>query len=108
MAPAELSIVDVEGARHTLALVGELDLATVPGLEHAVTRACGAGAQHVVLDFGGVEFLDSMGLHAIMRLRRRTGRISVVHASSHVRRVFEVIGIPLDDAPDDGRAATAA
>src|SRR5205085_2774369 len=49
MWPTHLGIIDVEGARHTLALTGELDLETAPALELAVSRACEAGARSPLL-----------------------------------------------------------
>ena len=55
-----------------------------------------------------VQTVGSTGLHTILRLRRRAVRLSVVHASAAVRRVFEVTGVPLDDAEGAARTSTAA
>ena len=90
------------------ALVGELDIATAPALEEAAMRAWADGAEQLVLDCSGLDFIDSTGLHTILRLRRRAVRLSVVHASAAVRRVFEVTGVPLDDAEGAVRTSTAA
>jgi anti-anti-sigma factor len=94
MWPAHLGIVDVEGARHTLALTGELDLETAQVLEGAVLHACEAGARHVALDCTGLDFIDSTGLAAIARLRREGIQLSVIHESDIVRRLFELTGVP--------------
>jgi anti-anti-sigma factor len=36
-------------------------------LEEAIVEACAAGATELVLDMGGIEFMDSTGLRAILR-----------------------------------------
>jgi anti-sigma B factor antagonist len=61
----------VNGSSHTIALSGELDIASAPVLEEAMIEACSAGAREVVLDLGGLEFMDSTGLRAILRGKAR-------------------------------------
>lgn len=48
-----------------LRVTGELDLATAPQLRSSLTDALN-GAEEVVLDLGGVGFIDSTGLAAII------------------------------------------
>lgn len=57
----------VRGDRYTIVLSGELDVASAPMLEDALTEASQSGAHELVLDMGGIEFMDSTGLRAIMR-----------------------------------------
>ena len=47
-----------DGAGQLVAVSGELDLATVPGLE----RALGAASGQIVLDCRGLSFKDALGL----------------------------------------------
>jgi len=62
MRPAQLvTITEVEDGTHTIGLVRELDFATAPTLEEAISRACADGAEHVVLDLSGLDFMDSTG-----------------------------------------------
>jgi anti-sigma B factor antagonist len=61
----------VESDRHTIALSGELDLASAAVLEDALAEACSAGAREIVLDMSGLEFMDSTGLRAIVRGKAR-------------------------------------
>jgi anti-sigma B factor antagonist len=61
----------VDGNRHTIVLTGELDVASAPVLEEALTDACDSGAREVVLDMSGLEFMDSTGLRAIIRGKAR-------------------------------------
>jgi anti-sigma B factor antagonist len=57
----------VQGGLHTIFLSGEVDVSSSQMLEEAIVEACSAGAKEVVLDMGGIEFMDSTGLRAILR-----------------------------------------
>jgi anti-sigma B factor antagonist len=79
---------------HLVELVGEIDIATSPTLQTAL-EAVPEGDVH--LDFTGVPFLDSSGLHVLDRLRRtrdeRGDRVILHGTQPPVRRVFEVTGL---------------
>ena len=47
--------------------VGELDLATVPILDAELAGLRDAGFPHLILDLAGLDFIDSTGLHCILR-----------------------------------------
>lgn len=55
------------GPAPTVHLAGEMDLGCVDTLREAVDEAA-RGAQLVVLDFAGVEFIDSSGTGIFVRL----------------------------------------
>jgi anti-sigma B factor antagonist len=57
----------VQSERHTIFLSGEVDVSSSQMLEETIAEACSAGATEVVLDMGGIEFMDSTGLRAILR-----------------------------------------
>jgi anti-sigma B factor antagonist len=59
--------VRVQDECHTIFLSGEVDVSSSQMLEEALLDACSAGAREVVLDMGGIEFMDSTGLRAILR-----------------------------------------
>jgi anti-sigma B factor antagonist len=79
-----------------LTLGGELDLATVPLLQEQLDRAM-RGRRAVVVDLSGLRFIDSSGLHMLMRAERQLhatgGRLGLVYGSRAVRRVFELTGL---------------
>jgi anti-sigma B factor antagonist len=96
-----------DGGRARLALTGELDLAEVPTLEAAIPNL--APGEVLVVDLRDLTFIDSSGIHVLMRLdtaARDDGWVLVLvrgrpavqrvldlcHLSDHVRTV---------DAPDD-------
>src|ERR1019366_5842160 len=84
------------GERYTLALRGELDLAAARQVDAAARRVCGEGAREVVIDLGGLDFMDSTGLRALlscMHLCEERGcAFSVTPGRPQVERLFEVVG----------------
>jgi anti-sigma B factor antagonist len=87
----------IDGERHLLVLGGELDIGSAAALEATLAEACAAGAKEVVLDMGGVEFIDSSGLSAIVRCKMLCEEhgcgYSLTPAQRPVQGVFEVTGI---------------
>jgi len=84
-----------EGA--TVFLTGELDLATAPALEDALAALYEVGVVGLVIDLGGVTFIDSSGLHelvvALKRQRGRGGDVVLRAPSRQTRRVLDIVGL---------------
>ncbi len=79
---------------------GDIDLATCIDAEAALAAAReGPGA--VVLDLRRVGFMDTSALRLVFEERRRARehgyRFAVVRGSSHVQRLFEIVGLPTSD-----------
>jgi len=93
----------------TVAVIGELDLATAPRVRAAVVQVLADGADRLVLDLGGVDFIDSTGLGvvlgAVRRMRATGGTIRLVVHEPAVLRVFELTGLdrvlPIAASVDD-------
>jgi anti-sigma B factor antagonist len=60
-----------EGDSGRLTLSGELDIATVPRLEEAVTSMLAAQVKQLTIDLRPLSFLDSSGLRQFIVLRDR-------------------------------------
>ncbi len=77
-----------------VSVTGELELATAPRLRQAVVSLVGDGRVDIVLDLGGVDFIDSIGLGVIVstlkRVRSHDGRLVVSGAVPRVRALFEL------------------
>jgi anti-sigma B factor antagonist len=87
-----------EAGVYTLALAGELDLATAPSLAVLIDRARARRRRKVLVDLTGVEFCDSTGLRALMgaerELRIAGGRLTIVcPGEGQVARLLDVTGL---------------
>jgi anti-anti-sigma factor len=91
----ELRVTVSSGPRaYTIALCGELDLASRGSLDDALKDAEAAHAQVIVLDLRGLDFIDSAGLHTIAdAYRQARGRRIVLTDPGQVRRMFELCGL---------------
>ena len=78
-------------------LSGDLDLYVAPAFAQAVTSRIDAGASRVVIDFGEVNYLDSSGVGALIRLLQKAkllgGELRVARLSGTPRKVLEMSNI---------------
>ena len=85
------------GAHAVVAVSGELDAYSAPGLEEEVSRLLGDDVTDLVFDLSETRFLDSSGLRAILtaqrRLAERDGRLALRTPSEAVRRLLEITGL---------------
>ena len=91
----------------TLALHGELDVATVHELARKVDVVVAAAPAVCVLDLSELRFIDSKGIHALLeadrRLRGWCEGVVVQGLRPNVRRVLDLVGVtPLLNVADDG------
>jgi anti-anti-sigma factor len=94
-----------------VALRGELDLLTVSKVAEVLDgiEPQADGVRHLVLDLRGLTFMDSAGLHELIRQNEfaRTNRhnLAVVRGTDAIDRLLEVTGVKdhlvLVDDPDD-------
>jgi anti-sigma B factor antagonist len=85
---------DVDDRTRILSATGEVHVSTAPELAEELNAALTAGRSRIVLDFTGVEFIDSTGLSVLLNALRRLGRVagalSVVCTNPTVLRLFEI------------------
>lgn len=86
--------IDSRNGVANIALVGELDMATVPVLEDRLARFEGDGVSAIVLDLRNLSFFDCSAIHAFVEARDRATmnghRVTVVGAGQAARRLFEL------------------
>jgi anti-sigma B factor antagonist len=85
-----------EGALDVV-VAGELDMAAAFKLESRLDPLLDTGElQSVALDLGGVDFVDSAGLGALLSLRERAHQVgiplAITRASDPVQRLLELTG----------------
>ncbi|MGH9136363.1 MAG: STAS domain-containing protein [Acidimicrobiales bacterium] len=66
--PLDLRIT-VEEATALVRVTGELDLYSADRLRGELARLPGEGVRSIIVDGGGLTFVDSAGLHALVRSR---------------------------------------
>jgi anti-sigma B factor antagonist len=85
------------GARHVLALSGELDMASSPALEEAVRGICTGSAEALTVDLSRLTFMDSTGLRVVLLTKELCERhgceFLVIPGPAQIQRLFEVAGI---------------
>jgi anti-anti-sigma factor len=95
-----IDLLDNHGPYVRLVVAGELDIAGVPALAHALREQRAAG-RHVLLDLGPLRFIDSSGMHAV-RDAAKTAEVDGwnlridARLSAPARRAFEVAGLITD------------
>ena len=76
---------------------GELDMATVGAVEQELRRQLDSGCRKLVLDLGGLSFMDSTGLHLVARWSAEASRdgfaFQLEPGPPAVQRVFELAGM---------------
>jgi anti-sigma B factor antagonist len=77
-------------------LFGELDLGEVEPLKREFDRLCENGLSALTVDLSGLDFVDSSGLHALLRLRGdcagRQLALQLVPGPPTVQRLFRLTG----------------
>lgn len=76
---------------------GALDRVTVRQLEEELQRVEALGAGEILLDLGGLEFIDSTGMRAVIGANRRARshghRLIILRGPDNVHRRFELSGL---------------
>ena len=88
----------VEQDRNAIVLraVGELDIASAPGLEHSLLHVLEGSASSIVLDLTAVSFIDPAGLRVLLwaagRSREEGDRLRIDCGSPAVRQLIDLTG----------------
>ncbi len=82
-----------------LALAGDLDMSATFALEPVLDRVLADNPRELVLDLGGVPFVDSSGLGLLIATHERASRadvdMAITGAGPEIQRVIHIAG--LDD-----------
>lgn len=78
-----------------LSLSGEIDLQHSPALHKILQEKIKARCASMLLDFSGVEYVDSSGLATLVEYRRDSrgydGALALAALSERVRTIFELV-----------------
>ena len=94
----DLTLNSHDQAGHTvLAVSGEVDVYTAPALRDRIADLLDSGQHQLVIDLGGVEFLDSTGLGVLVaglnRAREVGGSLALVCPQERVLKLFRITGL---------------
>ncbi len=96
-APLQLNETPLKTDGCTLAVSGELDIATAPQFRTAFGGLLGTGCRHIVIDLSETTFLDSSGLGALVwaahRMRGAGGEFSVVDPHPAIVPTLEITNV---------------
>jgi anti-anti-sigma factor len=92
-----------------ITLAGELDLASAPALGDAIDHATASGAELVIVDLRGLEFIDSTGISVLVKAHQAAAqsdsRFAIVKGSPQIERILSLTGLDeqltLLDAPEE-------
>ncbi|MCO5997364.1 STAS domain-containing protein [Actinoallomurus rhizosphaericola] len=77
----------------------EVDVVNAAAIRERVLRLLNSGVTEMLLDLTGTRFLDSAGIHIIVRAHGRSTALRVplsvaIPEQGNVRRVFDLAGLP--------------
>jgi anti-anti-sigma factor len=87
------------GVVATVTVTGELDIITAPGLSRRLLEAAAAHPERLVLDLGGLVFVDVAGARALEEAHRQLQAgcpVIVCEPRPSVRNVFGLAGLLRD------------
>jgi anti-sigma B factor antagonist len=92
-------------------LIGELDLGEAETLQAELDRLRANGLSQLTLDLRELDFVDSTGLHLLMRLRESCERdqltLQLVPGPPAVQRLFQITGTDVHFTFADAQPAPA-
>ena len=80
--------------KYTISPVGRVDTNTAPALQDAVA-ALPEGADTLILDFDGVEYISSAGLRVLLSSQKHMndiGEMSLINVRPEVKEVLDITG----------------
>jgi anti-anti-sigma factor len=82
---------------HTIALVGEMDLANAADVERELIRAEATNATQIVVDLSELAFMDSTGIRLLITAHARSrtdgNRLLLIRPPARVFRVLTIAGV---------------
>ncbi len=87
---------EVDERTTVVSVRGDLDLASAPVLKRALAERLNRGAKALVIDLGGVRFLDSTALGVLVGVHRKLApenRLAIAGADAPVMKIFELSGV---------------
>ncbi len=92
--PGSIRSIRWEQGTAIVELAGDIDMHQTPAVHQAIVEVCGQRPQRLVVDLGGVGYIDSSGVSLFVEVFRRLkaygGSLRLCSLQERVRGVFEV------------------
>jgi anti-sigma B factor antagonist len=82
-----------DGLVPVIRLRGELDISSVELVRALVDEVRERHPERVIVDLGGLDFMDSSGLALLLKLAGQVGRLELRNPTPIIRRVVEMMGL---------------
>ena len=93
--PLEINVTEEKGAVVKIVLSGSIDSSTCPQLQGKIEAILGKIPEALILDFGGVTYITSMGLSLMVTIEKAMKeahkKFLVVNIPPQIKKVFDVI-----------------
>ena len=90
-------VVSDGGGPCVVQIIGEVDVATAPTVEHRLSELVESGTKELVLDLSEMDFIDSTGLGIFVvilkRLKDQDGSIVLISPQPATRKVLSITGL---------------
>ncbi len=77
-----------------LVINGDLEMSSTPSFRQAIIETLADGDRHIIIDFGGTDFIDSTGLGgligALKRVRSLEGTLQIVCPQPRLQELFKL------------------
>jgi anti-sigma B factor antagonist len=92
--PEPFAVREADGGARVIAITGDITVASEDQLMDAYARASEDGVKAIVLDFGGLAYMNSSGIGLLVtllvRAHRQGQRVLAYGLSDHYRQIFEL------------------
>ena len=91
---ASMNVRKISDTASVIDIQGEVTAAAEMPLMESYNQATSAGARHIILNFSGLEYMNSSGIGLLVtlliRVNRQKQRMSAVGLSEHYRQIFDL------------------
>ncbi|MDD2485310.1 MAG: STAS domain-containing protein [bacterium] len=93
----KVEVISVDEVIAVVEIGGEMDVFTSPAIKKKVTEVIDSGRRFIIMDLGGVTYIDSTGLGLLIsilkRVREKEGDLKIVGVTKQVQKVLDITGL---------------
>lgn len=94
VANVKMSVRKANASACVLDIHGEINASAEPVIMDAYNQACAQGAKNILMNFSGLDYMNSSGIGLLVtlliRVRRQNQRLLAYGLNDHYRQIFEL------------------